>query len=312
MNEFSVKLSEPRRKRTPAGLKPKQTFPVPISKFTNIDASDDSWRWYDAKLNGDVVQVSDKDAIEMLSTLGFFGEIRKEGEEPEGYVAVDDFDPHLPEMSGETVDSDNGEAMTNLDEDGTSSDDPVEEETAEPINPVKSWGSWKSTKIKDDVLILSHFDTFFLAYGLGCLRVTKDNAFMSIDDLWSDFCAKDPNFCHLYAAYHHFRAKNWIVRDGTKFGNDFLLYKDGPPFYHASYSVRVQIGASAMTWTELAALNRVTESAAKELIIVEILEDFSKLKEKMTAPEYFAIVDLREVLVKRWAAAQMRDDNDAI
>ena len=67
-----------------------------------------------------------------------------------------------------------------------------------------------------------------------------------------------------------------------------------------------------MTWTELAALNRVTESAAKELIIVEILEDVSKLKEKMTAPEYFAIVDLREVLVKRWAAAQMRDDNDAI
>ena len=33
--------------------------------------------------------------------------------------------------------------------------------------------------------------------------------------------------------------KGWVVRDGTKFGSDFLLYKHGPPFFHASYSVRL-------------------------------------------------------------------------
>jgi tRNA-splicing endonuclease subunit Sen2 len=42
-----------------------------------------------------------------------------------------------------------------------------------------------------------------------------------------------------YAAYVHLRSKRWVVKPGTKFGVDWLLYKDGPQFYHASASVKV-------------------------------------------------------------------------
>ena len=47
------------------------------------------------------------------------------------------------------------------------------------------------------------------------------------------------DFAHQYAVYHHFRAKGYVVKEGTKFGGDFLLYKEGPPFYHALYCVRI-------------------------------------------------------------------------
>ena len=33
------------------------------------------------------------------------------------------------------------------------------------------------------------------------------------------------DFPYQYAVYHHFRAKGYVVKDGTKFGCDFLLYK---------------------------------------------------------------------------------------
>ena len=48
-----------------------------------------------------------------------------------------------------------------------------------------------------------------------------------------------------------------------------VLYKQGPPFYHASYSVIVKLVDSDSTadfstsWTSLAALNRITQHVAK-------------------------------------------------
>ena len=47
------------------------------------------------------------------------------------------------------------------------------------------------------------------------------------------------------------------MRPGVKFGADFLLYKDGPVYYHASYSVLVQV-CSLTTLNELTLLNKFT------------------------------------------------------
>jgi tRNA-splicing endonuclease subunit Sen2 len=43
-----------------------------------------------------------------------------------------------------------------------------------------------------------------------------------------------------YAAYHHLRSKGWVVRGGHSLGCDWLVYRLGPPFYHASNTVRVE------------------------------------------------------------------------
>ena len=50
-----------------------------------------------------------------------------------------------------------------------------------------------------------------------------------------------------------------------------VLYKQGPPFYHASYSVVVKLVDGdlyqtcdmSLSWTSFAALNRVTQHVAK-------------------------------------------------
>jgi len=122
-------------------------------------------------------------------------------------------------------------------------------------------------------LVLAPYEAFFLAFGLGCLLVRDEqNQEMDIDALWSRFNEVNPDFAHQYAVYHHFRAKGYVVKEGTKFGGDFLLYKEGPPFYHALYCVKIMHKNENVTWQFISGLNRVTESTAKELILAQISE----------------------------------------
>lgn len=51
------------------------------------------------------------------------------------------------------------------------------------------------------------------------------------------YLTPDDPFLLTYATYHHFRSLGWVVRPGTKFGADFLLYNRGPVFSHAEFAV---------------------------------------------------------------------------
>lgn len=46
-------------------------------------------------------------------------------------------------------------------------------------------------------------------------------------------------FIAYYAAYHHYRSKGWCARSGVKFAADFVLYRRGPPFQHADFTITV-------------------------------------------------------------------------
>lgn len=104
---------------------------------------------------------------------------------------------------------------------------------------------------------LSMIEAFFLAGMLGCLEVcSQDGTVLSVDTLYrlclsrqlsptvssSSYCAwarPDNPFLLNYVVYHHFRSLGWIVKSGTKFCVDFLLYKRGPVFSHAEFAVLV-------------------------------------------------------------------------
>ena len=73
------------------------------------------------------------------------------------------------------------------------------------------------------------------------------------------------DFPYQYAVYHHFRAKGYVVKDGTKFGCDFLLYKEGPPFYHAQYSVRIMWPQQNVKWQFMRLLNMSFLNAHREI-----------------------------------------------
>ncbi|XP_076160411.1 tRNA splicing endonuclease subunit 2 isoform X2 [Ptiloglossa arizonensis] len=130
-----------------------------------------------------------------------------------------------------------------------------------------------------ETLHLTFEETFFLLYGLGCLNVIDfDGNLLDIDSAWHLFCKADKNFVQKYVVYHYFRSKGWVVKPGLKYGGDFLLYKQGPSYYHASYIVIVDVleGDSLIrdqsksmhkpTWNNLLGLDRLSETAAKNFL----------------------------------------------
>lgn len=280
-------LSEPRRKRVRRNVVLSQPYPVPIATYTGISADNDTWRWYEAEIVGQGVEVKDPESVMMISKLGFFGELHSKDEEKESLVDVEDFDPcnqlNLRDDSKKKKDDDQSDCSSEEESDCTRS---------------------TTERSSEQTLLLADYEAVFLAKALGCLLVTKegDKGPLTIDQLWKYFCDLNDDFPHRYAVYHHFRSKNWVVKDGTKYGNDFLLYKDGPPFYHATYSVRIQT-VTPLSWNELAALNRVSESAAKELLIVQVVESSARA----SIDDYLHETNVTELLVKRWAPSQKRE-----
>ncbi|XP_060812128.1 tRNA-splicing endonuclease subunit Sen2 [Bombus pascuorum] len=165
-----------------------------------------------------------------------------------------------------------------------------------------------------ETLHLTFEETFFLLYGLGCLNLIDfDGNLLDIDSAWHIFCKTDKNFISKYVVYHYFRSKGWVVKPGLKYGGDFLLYKQGPPFYHASYIVIIDTLDSdtlvtnqdkrmhKLTWNSLLGLERLSETAAKEILFAQVLWPSSTLQTSDSLnvdmlPEF----SVRELLWRRW------------
>lgn len=164
-----------------------------------------------------------------------------------------------------------------------------------------------------ELLQLFFEEAYFLSYGLGCLIVQENDKELGLLELWQKLCALCPNFPARYATYHHFRSKGWVVRAGAKYAADYLLYKDGPPFYHATFSVVVRRACSETleedddhrlrSWTSLASLVRINANAAKTVLLCYVLipkeTDFS-------TPECLRSFKIQEMIVRRWVTSEER------
>ncbi|PRD29411.1 UNVERIFIED_CONTAM: tRNA-splicing endonuclease subunit Sen2 [Trichonephila clavipes] len=166
-------------------------------------------------------------------------------------------------------------------------------------------------------LQLTFQEAYFLSYGFGCLIVKDQDKFLNLAQLWSKMCDLSPDFAVMYTAYHHFRSKGWIVRSGLKFGTDYVLYKDGPPFYHATYSVLVRTvkenlrdirGIKDLTWFSLAALNRINSTAGKGLLLLYVIKPNMMTDVQNSSPLCVSQFKLEEVLYKRWVASENREE----
>ncbi|XP_046427713.1 tRNA-splicing endonuclease subunit Sen2 isoform X1 [Neodiprion fabricii] len=175
-----------------------------------------------------------------------------------------------------------------------------------------------------EVMYLTFEETFFLMFGLGCLQVIDfDGNSLSILDAWNHFCHVQSDFVQKYVVYHYFRSKGWVVKSGLKYGGDFLLYKQGPPFYHASYIVIVEVldadtlttddkkTTRKMTWKKLYGLDRLSETAAKEILFAKVLWP-SKIprSEIPSTPELLCEFMVQELLYRRWIPKQNREEID--
>uniref|UniRef100_A0A1E1XDB0 tRNA-intron lyase n=1 Tax=Amblyomma aureolatum TaxID=187763 RepID=A0A1E1XDB0_9ACAR len=160
-------------------------------------------------------------------------------------------------------------------------------------------------------------EAYFLSYGLGCLIVKDGDEDLELLKLWQKLCALCDNFPARYAAYHHFRSKGWVVRAGSKFAADYLLYKDGPPFYHASFSVVVrQVWADNLeehsdhrlrNWPALSGLIRVNGNASKTVLLCHVIMPRDA---DLSTPNCLRLFKIQELLVRRWITSEEREKRD--
>ena len=300
---FQPDLSEPKRKKR-SGNNLQQPFPVPIASLTGIKAEDSVWRWYKGRLVVDIpgprVEVTtESDAHYVLESMGCFGDkSSRHGDlyrnkarnfaaktnracaaSLNKFVEVSDFEPKIKEINRSTVSK-------------------KEETSEEVIEVVDSETIWE----------LTLEESFFLSYALGCLLVRWQDKELNLDQMFDKFYSLDDRFPVRYSVYHHFRVKGWVVRPGEQFGVDYVLYKDGPSFYHATYSVRIIAdNFPNLDFTALSGLNRVTESAAKELVLAHVSFQRSNKTDDDTVTAYLKRFIVEETLVRRWVSSIERE-----
>ncbi|NWT11841.1 SEN2 endonuclease, partial [Vireo altiloquus] len=169
-----------------------------------------------------------------------------------------------------------------------------------------------------EYLQLSLEEAFFLVYALGCLSIYYGEEPLSIVKLWEVFSDVKPDFKTTYMAYHYFRGKGWVPKVGLKYGTDLLLYRKGPPFYHASYSVIAELVDDTfegslrrpLSWMSLSGLNRTTANASKELMLCYLIRPSDMTPEEMASPECMKRIKVQELIVTRWVSSRERSEQD--
>ncbi|KAH9496194.1 hypothetical protein Btru_010448 [Bulinus truncatus] len=219
----------------------------------------------------------------------------------------------------------------------TSSDDEQDDESpdclviANTSDDEEHLNRWRPCLKKDpwpvkENLLLTLEEAFFLSFGLGCLCVTdNDQKKLSLTQMWHKFQELKDQFIPHYVAYHYFRSKGWVPKSGLKFGCDFILYRDGPPFYHGSYSVLVTtvkdrnilphlkndgfyLDQHLRNWTDLSGVNRVVDQVAKTLMLCYVIWPEDELKnEDLLSPKCLVKFKVKEVIVSRWVPSQERE-----
>ncbi|XP_037070406.1 tRNA-splicing endonuclease subunit Sen2-like isoform X2 [Pollicipes pollicipes] len=159
-------------------------------------------------------------------------------------------------------------------------------------------------------LVLQPEEVLFLSHALGCVRVrTASGEVLASDALFGHLAAGDRHLAARYAAYLALRGRGWVVRDGLLSGADFVVYKRGPAFYHASVVASVQVLSletrrpvaernwRSCSWLYVAGLCRTAEQAAKDVLLVRLL--WPDGLEPAGSLAYLRLVSVEEVLVQR-------------
>ncbi|KAG7083137.1 tRNA intron endonuclease [Colletotrichum scovillei] len=212
----------------------------------------------------------------------------------------------------------------------TASDDVKKSEKLDdvPAEPVEV--------VNKEHLQLTSEEAFFLAFGMGALRVVDpvNKAPIPTPELFDLFrqysyfprrpteeLQPDDGFLVNYAVYHHFRSLGWVPRAGIKFGVDWMLYAKGPVFDHAEFGAILLPSYSHQwwkdsdrkiprkTWHWLHGVVRVLSHVQKSLVLVYVdIPPPPQLEEAMKKgpAEVFKLYKIREVMVKRWSSNRNR------
>lgn len=161
-----------------------------------------------------------------------------------------------------------------------------------------------------EYLQLTPCETVFLHLGLGVLDLGDESLSSVLTRL-----LPSPEAWREYIVYHYFRSLGWCVRDGVKFGSDFLLYRKGPPFQHAEFAIMVMEQHCQPSWWWLHSNIRVLGGAKKTLTLAYVessrgvpeMPNWAMVKNANDFRKQLERYAVKSVMFSRFAASRNRD-----
>ncbi|EJD07559.1 uncharacterized protein FOMMEDRAFT_130716 [Fomitiporia mediterranea MF3/22] len=188
-------------------------------------------------------------------------------------------------------------------------------------------------------------EAFFLIWTMDCLTIADPStgSSLNLQQIWRAFQAiyypsffvsrsldaflsrfDNPFLIH-YVVFHHYRSLGWVLKNGIKFCVDYMLYKRGPVFSHADFSLVVcpvyedpsdregspfdLQNVGPFTWSWLSTINRVNSQVQKTPVLTYVtIPAMSRLpSDILSSPACLEHYTIREIVVRRFIPARMRD-----
>ncbi|KAI8042000.1 tRNA-splicing endonuclease subunit Sen2 [Drosophila gunungcola] len=151
---------------------------------------------------------------------------------------------------------------------------------------------------EDETLLLGMEESCFLAYFLEILDIkSPTGALMDFHMFFKAAIELNERFVENLACYLYLKSKNWVIKSGIKFGGDFLVYKQSPSLYHASFLVIVQMPSDLDYYKSknLKGVQRVAETSDKDVLLLTV----HKPKD-IAKPEDLQETRVTETIVRRF------------
>lgn len=130
----------------------------------------------------------------------------------------------------------------------------------------------KLGELKQGKIIYSPYEAFYL-FETGNAEIIYNNKLISEDKLIKILSKKDKEFYAKYIVFRDLRKKGYIVKTGSKFGEEFRVYccpknqKDSLIPAHAKWIVYPARESEKIHWKDFIAKNRIAHATAKKLLI---------------------------------------------
>ncbi|XP_014090985.2 tRNA-splicing endonuclease subunit Sen2 [Bactrocera oleae] len=133
----------------------------------------------------------------------------------------------------------------------------------------------KGTIDDTESLSLELEESAFLAYFVGvlCIHDIQCNE-MQYREFLEAARNVNPNFLECFGSYLYLKSKGWIIKSGIKFGGNFLIYKKGPRFNHASFIIFVHPKSDTKDFSikDLKGLQRIAETSDKDVLLLDVMK----------------------------------------
>ncbi|XP_073139250.1 tRNA-splicing endonuclease subunit Sen2-1-like isoform X2 [Henckelia pumila] len=159
---------------------------------------------------------------------------------------------------------------------------------------------------------LSLEEAFYLCYVMKCIKIIGENNCPINDiELLQYMTSKKDCFTILFKAYSHLRMKNWVVRAGSQYGVDFVVYRHHPALVHSEYAVLVlseeddDANGRLRVWSDFNCTLRLCGSVAKTLLVLFISKNGSNGD---VSPLCLENDNVEERIITRWIPEQSREN----